>query len=145
MIRLAKVTDAKAIYQLNLEQLNYDYPVKETAANLARLLADQEHHLLLVYENEQTKQVQGYIHVNLYEETYFKPMYNVMALAVAGSAQQKGIGSKLMAEVEQRAKNSGIDEIRLNSGEERTGAHQFYEKLGYHSSKKQKRFGKKLN
>jgi predicted N-acetyltransferase YhbS len=143
MIRLAKVEDAEQIQKINQEELGYNYPVKQTKENLTRLLADSKHHLLLVFEND--GKVIGYVHTELFEETYFPPMYNVLALAVAKSAQQKGIGTQLMNAVEQFAEKAGINEIRLNSGEERYGAHQFYERLGYHCSKKQKRFGKLLD
>ena len=85
------------------------------------------------------------MHAEVFEETYFDRMFNVLALAVDSSAQKKGIGSQLMQTLEKQAKNLGMKEIRLNSGESRLGAHKFYEKLGYTSNKMQKRFGKKLN
>lgn len=145
MIRSAKETDASVIQKINHEQLGYDYPVQKTAENIKRLLADEGHHFILVYEDDVSKNVAGYIHVELYEETYFAPMYNIMALAVDGSVQQKGIGTKLMVEVEKIARKNGIKEIRLNSGEKRFAAHKFYENLGYTSNKLQKRFGKILD
>lgn len=144
MIRTARESDAEQIQKINQEQLGYDYSVEKTAANLKRLLADQKHHLILVYIDDTTKKVLGYIHVELFEELYFAPMYNILALAVSPLAQHQGIGSKLMTEVEQVGQKSGITEIRLSSGEERTDAHKFYEHLGYNYLKKQKRFGKKL-
>lgn len=144
MIRSAQESDAEQIQKINQEQLGYDYPVTKTAANLKRLLADQEHHLILVYIDDTSKKVIGYIHVELFEELYFAPMYNILALAVSQQAQHQGIGSKLMTAVERIAQKAGITEIRLSSGEERSGAHKFYELLGYTFLKKQKRFGKKL-
>ncbi|BDR60081.1 GNAT family N-acetyltransferase [Lactobacillus xylocopicola] len=144
MIRKARVSDAAAICQLNQTQLGYDYPLAQTTSNLERLLADDQHQLLLVYEDDATAQVAGYVHAELYEETYFEPMLNVLALAVASQRQQQGIGSQLMQAVEERARRAGLNEVRLNSGAERTVAHHFYEQRGYHCSKQQKRFGKKL-
>ncbi|MBA1392886.1 GNAT family N-acetyltransferase, partial [Lactobacillus sp. XV13L] len=121
-----------------------DYSPAKTAENLARLLKDEAHHTILVYVDDAAGKVAGYVHAALYEETYFAPMINIMALAVDSAYQKRGIGSKLMLEVERLARAAGISAIRLNSGERRTGAHRFYEHLGYVSSKKQKRFGKKL-
>ncbi|RHW52468.1 GNAT family N-acetyltransferase [Lactobacillus bombicola] len=144
MIRNAKVSDADAIQKLNQAELGYDYAIEKTAANLKKLLSDSRHHLLLVFEDNATKKVVAYLHAELYEEIYFDPMYNILALAVSHSYQQQGIGTKLMGELEKRAISHGINEIRLNSGEQRIKAHQFYEKLGYITNKKQKRFGKKL-
>lgn len=99
--------------------------------------------MLLVFEDE-NETVLGYVHAEIFSESYFDPMLNVLALAVSGSAQGQGIGHALMLELETRAKQLGLTEIRLNSGEERTAAHQFYEKLGYHCLKLQKRFVKKV-
>ncbi|MEB3365621.1 GNAT family N-acetyltransferase [Lactobacillus sp. R2/2] len=67
------------------------------------------------------------MHAEVFEETYFDPMFNVLALAVDSSVQKKGIGSQLMHTLEKQAKNLGMKEIRLNSGESRLGAHKFYE------------------
>ena len=144
MIRKCQVTDSPAIQKINQIELGYDYPVEKTAANIKRLLNDPKHHYLWVFENEVTKKVEGYLHAEIFEETYFVPMFNVLALAVDSSVQKKGIGSQLMHTLEKQARALGMKEIRLNSGESRTGAHQFYEKLGYTSNKMQKRFGKTI-
>ncbi|MCC7667702.1 GNAT family N-acetyltransferase [Liquorilactobacillus satsumensis] len=85
------------------------------------------------------------IHAELYEETYFDPMFNILALAVDATSQNKGIGKQLMLKVEKIAKNCGVSSIRLNSGESRLGAHEFYKKLGYVNNKSQKRFEKTLD
>lgn len=144
MIRRCRVEDTNAIQEINKYQLGYDYPVTKTRENLKRLLEDKNHHFIFVFENENNKKVEGYIHAELFEETYFDPMLNVLALAVSSFSQGKGIGSQLMLKIENEAKNLNIKEIRLNSGESRNSAHKFYEKIGYTCSKKQKRFGKKL-
>ena len=144
MIRKCEVADSPAIQKINQIELGYDYPVEKTAANIKRLLNDPKHHYLWVFEDDNTKKVEGYLHAEVFEETYFDRMFNVLALAVDSSAQKKGIGSQLMQTLEKQAKNLGMKEIRLNSGESRLGAHKFYEKLGYTSNKMQKRFGKTL-
>lgn len=144
MIRAAKLSDSTAIQKINREQLHYDYPLDKTTHNLEKILENSQRFYLLVFEDDRTQQVLGYIQAELYLETYEEVMFNVLALAVASSAQKRGIGKQLMAKIETIAKEQGISQIRLNSGEERLGAHQFYEKLGYLSNKKQKRFYKKL-
>lgn len=144
MIRAAKLSDSTAIQKINREQLHYDYPLDKTTHNLQKILENSQRFYLLVFEDDRTQQVLGYIQAELYLETYEEVMFNVLALAVASSAQKRGIGKQLMAKIETIAKEQGISQIRLNSGEERLGAHQFYEKLGYLSNKKQKRFYKKL-
>ena len=84
-------------------------------------------------------------HAELYENTYFAPMFNILALAVDSSFQGKGISRQLMQTIEKTAQSLGIKEIRLNSSTSRANAHQFYENIGYTSYKIQKRFGKKLD
>lgn len=144
MIRNAQVTDSSAIQEINRTQLGYDCSLEQTTKNLQRILKDANHHYLLVYEDDVSHQVEGYLHAEIFEETYFEPLLDVLALAVAGSTQGKGIGTKLMSRLEELAQELGINEIRLSSGEERIPAHKFYEKLGYQCLKKQKRFVKKL-
>lgn len=68
-------------------------------------------------------------------------MFNIMALAVD---QGQGIGTQLMLAIEAEAKKLGISTIRLNSNTKRTGAHQFYRKIGYSYDKTQKRFSKQV-
>ncbi|MDF7672213.1 GNAT family N-acetyltransferase [Lactobacillus sp. ESL0701] len=143
MIRHAKITDSAAIQKINREQLGYDYPLTKTQANIKHLLADH-HHLILVAEDAHTGKITGYVHAELYQETYFDPMLNIMALAVAKDAQNRGIGTELMTAVEKYAQQHKITAIRLNSSTSRTEAHQFYAKIGYSFDKTQKRFSKKL-
>ena len=79
-----------------------------------------------------------------YESIFSDPMFNIMALAVSKHAEKRGIGKALMTGVEEEAKRRGISAIRLNSAEYRVEAHRFYERIGYHSDKMQKRFLKIL-
>ena len=52
-------------------------------------------------------------------------------LAVLPEFQRHGIGKKLMERVEKLAVERGASAIGLASGFQRTGAHEFYERLGY--------------
>lgn len=55
----------------------------------------------------------------------------VNGLAVLSEFQRRGIGKMLMERVEQLAVERNASMIGLASGIQRTGAHQFYERLGY--------------
>lgn len=55
----------------------------------------------------------------------------INGLAVKKEFQKQGIGAKLIRHVEQFAREKGISSIGLASGFQRTGAHAFYERLGY--------------
>lgn len=98
----------------------------------------------LVYEDPISKKAAGYVHAESYESIFSDPMFNIMALAVSKHAEKRGIGKALMTGVEEEAKRRGISAIRLNSAEYRVEAHRFYEHIGYHSDKMQKRFLKIL-
>lgn len=55
----------------------------------------------------------------------------VNGLAVLPEFQHRGIGKMLMERVERLAEERNISLIGLASGFQRTGAHEFYEHLGY--------------
>ena len=55
-------------------------------------------------------------------------------------SQGKGIGKKLMSQLELKAKSDSLAFIRLNSASTRLEAHKFYENIGYLCDKIQKRF-----
>jgi len=59
----------------------------------------------------------------------------VMALVVAEQERGSGIGSRLLAEAEEWARDRNASYMRLNSGirEERSKAHVFYRSYGYDS------------
>jgi Predicted acetyltransferase len=58
------------------------------------------------------------------------------------STRRQGVGAKLLHAVEEWAKSTGAAGVRLVSGYSRTGAHRFYEALGYSNRKDQKNFVK---
>lgn len=83
MIRFMMEMDSEVIYHLNKDELGYDLDSEETRRNIARLLKNAQHCLLVA---EVEGEVVGYVHAQLYETLYFKPLWNVLGLAVATSA-----------------------------------------------------------
>lgn len=55
----------------------------------------------------------------------------ILGLAVDAGVRRRGVGRALMEHVENAARAAGIKHIMLTSGFARTGAHAFYERLGY--------------
>ena len=139
MLRALKATDVASIHEINKEALGYDFSPEETASQLAKLSQDS-HHFLLGYEEPSSHDLLGYVHAEVYESLYSKPGFNILALAVLPQTQGKGIGKTLLEELEQEAEKRGYNFIRLNSADHRTGAHAFYERVGYTCDKVQKRF-----
>lgn len=137
-VRNMKLTDAEAINLINAESLGYDISIEITKKQMEKLLLNPNHHIFYIAEEEEL--VVGYVHAELYETLYSEPMLNVLALAINKNNQQRGIRKQLMQKIEQAANERDLVGIRLNSGETRTGAHKFYESIGYSSDKNQKRF-----
>lgn len=139
MLRDLKTTDVDAIYEINKEALGYAFSPEETTRQLAKLSQDS-HHYLLGFEDSTSHDLLGYVHAEVYESLYSKPGFNILALAVLPQIQGQGIGKTLLQGLEQEAKSREYQFIRLNSADHRTGAHAFYERVGYTCDKVQKRF-----
>lgn len=88
--------------------------------------------------------IAGVIHVEKYNVLYFPTMANILGIAVAADFRRQGIGSALLKRAEKWARENGASSMRLNSGESRKKAHEFYRALGYIDDKKQLRFIKDL-
>lgn len=144
MLREMRLGDAEALREINAEQLGYDVPLTVTVRQMKKLLKEPEKNFFLVYEDLTSKKAAGYVQAESYESIFSDPMFNIMELAVSKHAEKRGIGKALMTGVEEEAKRRGISAIRLNSAEYRVEAHRFYERIGYHSDKMQKRFLKIL-
>lgn len=139
LIRDAVCADAEAIFHLNTVSMGYDYPAHKTRRALEQLLASGKDKILVA---EQNSAVVGYLHLNDYDLLYSDHMKNIMGIAVDPDCRRMGIGRKLLEAGESWAREQGATGIRLVSGEKRTGAHKFYQALGYVSSKRQLNFKK---
>ncbi len=137
IIRRCEVSDSNAICELNRAELGYDYPENATKEKLEMLLKSRKDKIFVACVDDV---VVGYIHANDYDVIYAPHMKNVMGIAVASSCKRQGIGKALLSCVEDWAKNTGADGVRLNSGSKRTAAHDFYRNCGYDEDKQQIRF-----
>ena len=143
MIRVIQQKDAETIKNICESELGH----KTTVALLRQRieeLADNDHYYIMVFENDQTHQVLGFIQAEKYNLLYGDNGWNIIALAVESNAQGRGIGKQLLLSLENYAKKSGYTFIRLNSNTVRTEAHAFYQHLGYQCDKTQKRFIKQI-
>lgn len=143
MIRPMEKSDLVVIREINAQSLGYDCSLEQTERQFIRCTSTLGH-ILLVYIDNISGAVQGYIHAQVYESLYSDIGLNILGLAVLPSYQGQGIGASLLKAVEQIAQKEGYHFIRLNSAEHRKLAHRFYEHLGYESDKLQYRFIKHL-
>lgn len=97
-----------------------------------------------VFPDKRPSPIAGVIHVEKYNVLYFPTMANILGLAVAADFRRQGIGSALLKRAEEWARKNGAISMRLNSGESRKQAHEFYRAQGYTDDKKQLRFIKEL-
>ncbi|WP_349584424.1 GNAT family N-acetyltransferase [Leuconostoc citreum] len=144
MIRQVKLSDVKELHRINTEELGYNYSIDKSLSQLKKILNDEKHHILGLYQNDLDGKVLGYIHAELYEEIYADTSLNVLALAVKKSNQHQGIGAELIVFLENQALHRDIHLVRLNSGMSRINAHNFYQHLGFDYVKDQKKFIKEI-
>lgn len=139
-VREARPEDTAAVCALSRESLGYNLVSEaEFAENFAHVLK-QPFYRVFVAEFEGA--VAGYVQGSDYDCAYAPPMKDVLGLAVFPAYAAKGIGRALMRALEDWAREEGCAGVRLVSGWSRTGAHAFYERLGYVSRKDQKNFVK---
>lgn len=135
----ATITDSFAITTLCQESLGYTTNTEIVKQQLSQLLNHPQHCLLVAKDNHV---VLGFIHACYYQSIYQPIQIEIVSLAVNPNTQGKGVGKQLLAAIEQWAQDQNITTIRLISGVERLGAHQFYEACGYILRKQHKNYYK---
>lgn len=138
-IRECIEADGQFIYELNQEEMGYDYPLEKTKKKLISLLRSSHDKIFVAVIDEQ---VVGYVHANDYDTMYAPHMKNIMGIAVKGEYKRLGIGKALLIQVENWARQSGALGIRLVSGWTRKQAHEFYRHCGYCHERQQIHFQK---
>lgn len=144
MIRKMEAADATAVWQIITRSLGYDCSLETVGRRIGTLAADT-HYLSLVWVNEGSQEVEGFLHACRYETLHRPGGWDVISLAVLPEAQGSGVGTELLAHFEDEARRLGGTYVRLNSRVERTAAHAFYEHRGYLCDKTQKRFIKQFD
>lgn len=137
VVRDCVCSDFARIYYLNSTVFGYQYDLDKTKVRLAAILDRKTDRIFLACIDDT---VVGYAHASDYECTYSDSLKNIMAIAVDTAYQGKGIGKQLLGAVEGWAKDCGCCGVRLVSGLDRTGAHEFYLRCGYTMRKQQKNF-----
>jgi ribosomal protein S18 acetylase RimI-like enzyme len=121
---------------------NRDYVFDEAllAGTFAQLTAYRSH-VVAAWDGDQAA---GYVQVTPRLQLGFVPYLEIEQLLVAERYRQRGIGAALVAEAERLARAAGIARIKLESEISKSGAHVFYEKLGFGYSKASKFYEKTL-
>lgn len=141
LIRSGRTSDAADIARLTGD-LGYDVSASDVAARLSRILSRPDEQFLVA---ELDGRVVGWLHAAISEPVDSEPYVKIVGLVVDHRHQRKGIGRMLMTEAEGWARARGYSIVRLSSTSLRTGAHRFYEQLGYTNLKTQYAFAKGLD
>lgn len=126
-----KQTDISNICELLNHELGYTVAANDLSVRINQMMKDGNYHIFVAEGNSK---IVGFIglHIGLAFEITGNVM-RIIALAVKEEYQNRGIAKQLL----QTAENYGIENqvkiISVNSGTQRTGAHQFYEKQGFHT------------
>jgi ribosomal-protein-alanine N-acetyltransferase len=111
-----------------------------TAANwserqYASTLADHKHHLSLVIEDQ--GEVVGLVVAHMLEQEW-----EIQNIAVTGGARRRGLATRLMGELMERARAAGAERIFLEVRESNHAARALYEKWAFEPSGRRKAYYK---
>ncbi len=132
--------DAAALAALSTE-LGYPATPEEAAARRL-VIQGRPDHLLRVAELE--GEVVGYVHAHECLAVDVGPWVEIEVLVVTDRVRSRGVGARLVSEVEVWARERGHATVRVRSRVERERAHAFYRRLGYAPGKAQLGFKKNL-
>lgn len=100
IIRQAKIEDYKDICKICCDDLGYNCSEELVKERLEGLDKNNERVLVAVYNSE----VVGYLHAQIYKTLYFEELINFLGLAVSKEYRNKKVGTKLVNEIENWAK-----------------------------------------
>ena len=143
-IRQATASDIPAMNELFRKDLGYEGCTLEIVEKQFIGLDNSREAVFVAEVGDDSGHIAGVIHIEKYNVLYFPTMANILGLAVAADFRRQGIGSALLKQAEEWARENGASSMRLNSGESRKQAHEFYRTQGYTDNKKQLRFIKDL-
>ena len=143
-IRQATTSDIPAMNELFRKDLGYAECRLEIVEKQFAGLDNSREAVFVAEAEDDSSHIAGVIHVEKYNVLYFPTMANILGIAVSADFRRQGIGSALLKRAEEWAREIGASSMRLNSGESRKQAHEFYRALGYIDDKKQLRFIKEL-
>lgn len=138
IVRPAKPSDAQRLCEL-MVQLGYEVPAAEISARLARV---NERRTVLVATIDGI--VAGWIAASTDEPFVEGREVLIEGLVVDETLRSRGVGGRLLREVEAWARAHGCTTLRVQSNIIRERAHGFYDRNGYRRTKTQHQFRKRL-
>jgi GNAT superfamily N-acetyltransferase len=136
-VRDARSTDAEAMSRL-CEQLGYPAPAGAIPRRLVRLQQDPNARALVADAGEGPVGL-ATVHIR-HTINHEAPIAQLTLLVVDESQRSRGVGRALVEEAERWAHAQGCHRIVVTTTLQRTGAHAFYERIGYRHTGR--RYGK---
>ena len=114
--------------------LGYPNDARAIDEEIAMAQDDDRYGIIVAVEREAVLGFASYVRWRAFAEHIW--VCRLTAIATATTAQRRGVGRRLMVEVERRAREAGCAFVELRSGRRtsRAAAHGFYEALGYADS-----------
>ncbi|ANZ43070.1 hypothetical protein BBK82_27485 [Lentzea guizhouensis] len=134
VVREVHLSDADAICAINRDALGYDFSPEDTRAQLERIIKAPHIALFVAAEGAD---VLGYIQLCDYENTYHRPLKNLVTLATSPAHRRRGVARRLLEVGESWARADGAAGVRLVTGHNRVDAREFYAAHGYEVRKEQ--------
>lgn len=142
IIREATVGDARRVAELS-GVLGYPVEPDVLAQRLARLLGRRED-VVLVAETS-FGEIVGWLHGADQELLECGRRCEILGLVVVAEYRGRGVGRRLLGDLEAWAQRRGLPEIAVRSNVAREESHPFYERLGYVRVKTQHAYRKQLS
>ena len=127
-VRSAGLDDANQLARL-FEQLGHPQTEDALRGRLANVLADPRADVLVAEDGGALVGAATYFFVPVAHDT--RPWCRITTLVVDEAHRGHGIGRMLVAAAETAARDAACSRIEATSALHRTGAHRFYEGLGY--------------
>jgi len=134
-IRSAAIQDAEKIAAL-LHQLGY----RRNAADIVQHLAELDERTVVLVAVREDGQAVGCLQAMVDSRLAEGCRGEIVSLVVAADMRGQGIGAELVAAAAQWLQDRGIERMRVRCNAVRHRAHQFYERLGFQTTKSQKVF-----
>lgn len=138
-IRKCMISDAANIRALSKKALGFDYPEDKFEENIRRMMATSGN---IIFVAENNNHFLGYAHGSDFDVIYGPPLKVLRAIAVEEEYRRYGAAKKLLEAVEDWARSTGAEGVRIYGGAERTAANSFYKSCGYDFVKPESKFKK---
>lgn len=114
----------------------------EKAPEMIAVMARDREKYLMVAEDTETGEILGSLFGMVFADICGtgQPILLIENVAVLENQQRSGVGTKMMAAIEDWARTFSCHYEMLVSGNQRRGAHSFYQKIGFEEVKGYKKY-----